>query len=229
MENLLRDFQNLSTAGAAAVFLTANLLIFVCSLTSCWCFGRIFKSRRIFNRWEPFSSVEFFAALGAVILNAAVPVVGWILWKNGHIHLPSKSPAWIVVNTFIMILAMDFCMYVLHRLAHHPKIYPLFHRFHHRHEVTNPISLFVLHPLEVIGFGGLMIAFLVLVPISPIALIAYLTLNIAFGTLGHSGVEPFTRHLRKIPLLNLVGTSTFHAEHHERPLYNFGFYTLIWD
>ena len=229
MESLLQQFKNLSPGEATAVFLIANLFIFLSSVAACWLTGRVFRDRRIFDRWEPFSYVELGAALGAVILNAAVSVVGWILWENGHIALPSKSTTWIVLDTLLMILAMDLGMYVLHRLAHHPAIYPLFHRFHHRHEVTNPISLFVLHPLEVAGFGGLMIAFLILVPISPVALIAYLTLNVIFGTLGHSGVEPFSRSLRRIPLLNLVGTSTFHAEHHEHPRYNFGFYTLIWD
>ena len=52
---------------------------------------------------------------------------------------------------------------------------------------------------------------------------------VAFGTLGHSGVEPFPRSWPRIPLLRLLGTSTFHAEHHEEPAHNFGFYTLIWD
>ena len=229
MEKLLHQFKALSVSEASVVFLVANLFIFLTSVGACWLFGRIFKNRRIFDRWEPFSAVELAAALGAVVLNAAVSVLGWLLWKNGLIDLPSKAAGWVILDTLIMILAMDLGMYALHRAAHHPLLYSLFQRFHHRHEVTNPISLFVLHPLEVAGFGGLMIAVLMLVPIAPFALIAYLTLNVLFGTLGHSGVEPFSRHLRRVPLLNLIGTSTFHAEHHERPRYNFGFYTLIWD
>ena len=60
-------------------------------------------------------------------------------------------------------------------------------------------------------------------------LFGYLTLNVIFGTLGHSGVEPLPAAWKSIPFLNLIGTSTFHAEHHEHPRYNFGFYTLIWD
>ncbi len=74
-----------------------------------------------------------------------------------------------------------------------------------------------------------MIVFLVIYPMSVSGLIGYLTLNVIFGTLGHSGVEPFPVVVKSIPLLRLVGTSTFHAEHHEHPIYNFGFYTLIWD
>jgi len=128
-----------------------------------------------------------------------------------------------------MILAMDLGMYVFHRMAHVPWIFRWVHRFHHRHEATNPISLFVLHPFEVMGFGGLMILFLIIYPMSPAGLIAYLSLNVLFGSLGHSGVEPFPPFIRRMPVLGLIGTSTFHAEHHEHPRYNFGFYTLFWD
>jgi Delta7-sterol 5-desaturase len=118
---------------------------------------------------------------------------------------------------------------VFHRLVHHPRIFVLFHRFHHRHETTNPFSLFVLHPVEVVGFGSLMIVFLMSYQISVGGLIAYLTINVLWGTLGHSGVEPFPKSFRSVPGLRLLGTSTFHAGHHEHPGYNFGFYTLLWD
>ena len=74
-----------------------------------------------------------------------------------------------------------------------------------------------------------MIVYLIFVPIEIVGLISYLTLNVLWGTLGHSGVEPFPAKLSNWPLLKITGTSTFHAEHHEHPKYNFGFYTLIWD
>jgi Delta7-sterol 5-desaturase len=76
-----------------------------------------------------------------------------------------------------MILAMDLGMYFFHRLAHFPMIYRLIHSFHHRHETTNPISLFVLHPAEVIGFGSLMITFLMIYPTSLGGLLGYLPSN----------------------------------------------------
>jgi sterol desaturase/sphingolipid hydroxylase (fatty acid hydroxylase superfamily) len=128
-----------------------------------------------------------------------------------------------------MLLAMDCGMYCTHRLAHLPPLYRLFHTFHHRHETTYPLSLFVLHPLEVLGFGLLMLVFLLVYPMSGPGLVAYLVLNVLWGTLGHSGVEPFPSATQKSPGLSLLGTSTFHAEHHEAPGFNYGFYTLIWD
>ncbi len=211
------------------VFLMLNIAIFAGSVVGCWLLGRMFGSRRIFDSWEPLRRIEMAAAGGAVVLNAGVSVVGWWLWRAGWIEIREEGILRSVLDCLIMVLAMDLGMYVFHRLAHIPAIYRTLHRFHHRHESTNPISLFVLHPAEVMGFGGLMILFLMVYPMSLDGLLSYLTLNVVFGTLGHSGVEPFPAAVKSVPLLRLIGTSTFHAEHHEHPGYNFGFYTLIWD
>lgn len=214
---------------ATIFFLVANAVIFVVSVALCWWLGWLFPSRRIFDRWEPLRPVEMAAALGAIFFNAGISVVGWWLWKADFIILKSAGITQGLLDGLAMLGFMDFGMYVLHRFVHQPWIFFVFHRFHHRHETTNPISLFVLHPFEVIGFGALMIVFLVFYHMSPGGLIGYLTLNVLWGTLGHSGVEPFPKGFRAIPGLGLLGTSTFHAEHHEHPGFNFGFYTLIWD
>ena len=226
---MLTMLYGLTLAEAAAFFLVANAVIFAGSVILCRGLGSAFKGKRVFERWEPLRGVEMAAALGAVVLNAAVSVVGWLLWKAGHItlHGGSVSEAWLHFGA--MLLFMDFGMYVFHRLAHTPLIFRWMHSFHHRHEATNPISLFVLHPVEVIGFGALMICYLMVVPMEISGLMGYLAANVLWGTLGHSGVEPFPARLSRIPILGLLGTSTFHAEHHEHTRFNFGFYTLIWD
>jgi len=226
---MLSQLQSATWVEAAVFFLVANALIFASSVAGCWLLGVVFHQRRIFDRWEPLRALEMTAAIGSIFLNAAVSVLGWWLWTRGLIHLRMGGIAAALIDCVVMTLFMDLGMYGFHRLVHHPRLYGLFHRFHHRHETTNPISLFVLHPVEVLGFGGLMIVFLMIYPVSLAGLLIYLGLNVLFGTLGHSGVEPFPRRLREIPLLRLIGTSTFHAEHHEHPRYNFGFYTLIWD
>jgi Delta7-sterol 5-desaturase len=212
-----------------AFFLLANIVIFLSSILLCWGLGIMFREKRIFDRWEPIRAIELAAAFFTVILNVGISVIGWSLWSHGIIAVTSSSLLRSVIDCGVMIIAMDFGMYVFHRIAHLPIFYQWIHRFHHRHETTNPISLFVLHPFEVIGFGSLMILFMVIYPMSFGGLISYLTLNVLFGTLGHSGVEPLPSVIRKIPLLRLLGTSTFHAIHHEHSRYNFGFYTLLWD
>ena len=226
---MLELLQSASLLEASIFFLLANLGIFAASVVLCWFLGIAFRHRRIFDRWEPLRRIELAAAFSAIVLNAAVSVAGWKLWTMGHITLHASSIGRAILDCGVMTLFMDLGMYFFHRVVHQPRLYRLFHRFHHRHESTNPISLFVLHPLEVIGFGSLMIVFLAAYPMSGPGLMAYLALNVLFGTLGHSGVEPFPERLRSIPVLELIGTSTFHAEHHEHPRYNFGFYTLVWD
>ena len=79
------------------------------------------------------------------------------------------------------------------------------------------------------GSGGVQVDILGWGLVGTRGLVIYLNLNLLFGTLGHCGVEPLPRALLRVPVLNLLGTSTFHAEHHENKKYNFGFYTLIWD
>jgi len=226
---MLNALWNATPRQAAVFFLLANVLICVGSIALCWALGRWFSRKRIFDRWQPVNAVEVGAVVLTILLNSAVSVFGWWLWQAGWIDVLHASVLRGAFDCLLMVIAMDFGMYVFHRLAHVPLVFTLLHKFHHRHETTNPMSLFVLHPAEVIGFGALMIVFLVLYPMSVGGLVAYLVLNVLFGTLGHSGVEPFPAKLRSVPILKYVGTSTFHAEHHERPGYNFGFYTLIWD
>jgi lathosterol oxidase len=226
---MLEQLKAATPGEAIAFFLIANALIFAASVLLCWLLGWVYRDRRIFDRWEPLRRVEILAAVGSIFLNAGVSVGGWLLWRDGLIVLKSGGVVTGILDCLVMLLFMDFGMYVFHRLVHHPQIFVLFHRFHHRHETTNPFSLFVLHPVEVLGFGSLMIVFLTIYSMSVGGLIAYLAINVLWGTLGHSGVEPFPKIFRSIPGLRLLGTSSFHAGHHEHPGYNFGFYSLLWD
>ena len=87
----------------------------------------------------------------------------------------------------------------------------------------------MLNPLETLGFGSLWLVVLVAYSISWLGMLVYLTLNVAFGMVGHLNVEPFGRRFATLLAVRHVATSTFHARHHQDPDHNFGFYTLIWD
>jgi sterol desaturase/sphingolipid hydroxylase (fatty acid hydroxylase superfamily) len=129
----------------------------------------------------------------------------------------------------VLLFVMDLAMYVSHRVAHHRWVYPLVHRTHHRYDRPRPIDLFVLNPVEVLGFGGLWLAVITLYSSSWLGMLVYLALNLLFGMAGHLGVEPLPASWARWPVLGQVGTSTFHAGHHRDDRGNFGFYTLIWD
>jgi Delta7-sterol 5-desaturase len=226
---MLDQLKNATWSEAGLFFLVANGVIFGASVGLCWLLGVLFPDRKIFAHWEPLRAVELLAAVGSIFFNAGISLFGWWLWTEDLIALKPGGLLSGVGDCLLMLIFMDLGMYGLHRMVHQPWLFRLFHRFHHRHEATNPISLFVLHPFEVTGFGLLMIGFLMGYSMSIGGLVAYLTLNVLWGTLGHSGVEPLPARFHLVPGLGLLGTSTFHAQHHEHPHANFGFYTLIWD
>jgi lathosterol oxidase len=207
----------------------SNLWIALASITGCWLLGYFFRKRTVFAAPQPLIARDIYLAFGCVLLNAGVSIAGWFLWKAGWIHITFPSWPRIVFDTVLLLFYMDAGMYVTHRIVHHPGIFKIVHKTHHTHESMNPISLFVLNPFEVIGFGALLLFALVLFPLSAVAILVYLSLNIVWGTLGHAGVEPFPAKWMRHPLVQQIGTSSFHARHHADLRYNFGFYTTIWD
>lgn len=206
-----------------------NVLVFAASVILCAWLARHYAQRPLFDHPQPVSPQDLGLAALTVLLNTGVAIAGWWLWQQSWITLTHPSVWRSVGDTLLFLLLMDAGMYAFHRLAHHPWLYPWIHSTHHRHQETNALSLFVLNPFEVLGFGSLMIAVLMLLPLSGTAVLTYLFLNTLFGTLGHAGVEPLPGRWCSGLLMRQVGTSTFHAGHHLHMHSNFGFYTVIWD
>lgn len=124
-----------------------------------------------------------------------------------------------------IVLLMDLLMYIFHYLVHHPVIYKILHRKHHEHVSTNFLSLFVLHPLETLGFGLMMIFVFMWYDFSIFSITIYLFINLIWGTIGHLNREFFPKWSEKV----FLGTTKFHNQHHLNEQKNFGFYTSIWD
>lgn len=204
-----------------------NLLMFVLSLLIGGYWVRKCKET-IGPPAGPLDRTEIIWASIVVPLNAAVGVLGWWLWKKGWIVTRTDAGLRAWLDVLVLFFAMDLGMYLLHRIGHHPWLYPVFHGTHHRYTSPKPIDLFVLNPAEVCGYGGLWLVVLYAYPASMLGILVYLSFNLAFGTLGHLGVEPFPI-FRKHRALRWVGTSTFHAQHHQDEAHNFGFYTTLWD
>ena len=186
---------------------------------------RLFHDRPVTAAPDPITWQEWALAACCVVLNAGVAVAGWALWRHGWIRVLPSRPGRVVVDVVVLFLAMDFLMYVFHRIAHVRWLFPLIHSTHHHYDRPRPLNLFVLNPAEVLGFGGLWIAVLMLYPATWAGILIYLFLNLVFGTLGHLGVEPFPRAIAHWPVFRHLGSSTFHANHHGDRVVNFGFYT----
>jgi len=126
-------------------------------------------------------------------------------------------------------MLMDLAMFIFHYFIHHSVIYKAIHKFHHHYADPIPIDLFVLHPIETIGFGSLWLIILALYGFNFYAVLIYLTANLFFGIMGHLGIEPVPASVRKMAPFKYLGTPSFHHRHHLEIDFNFGFYTNIWD
>ena len=211
------------------ISLVGNVAAAGVSIFGCWLLAHFFRRDRIFTAPQPLTASDLIFSVSAVVLNSLVAVIGWVLWHQGWIVIDHTSFLRALADTILLIMGMDFAMYWFHRLAHHPLLFRPVHGSHHVHESTNAVSLFVLNPFEVLGFGSLLILALMLHDFSGAAVIAYLTFNLIFGTIGHLGVEPLPGSLRRLAPFRYIGTSTFHGLHHANRSHNFGFYTTVWD
>lgn len=219
-----------SFAEAAALSLAVNVVVFVAALAVGSVMIRAFPAPRVAKPPPPLAREEIGFATACVVLNAVVMFVGWALFRAGILTVSGSGAIgrWLV-DAILLVVVMDLAMYLTHRAAHLPPFYRLVHGIHHRYDQPRPLTLFVLHPIEVLGFGGLWIGVLCTHTFSLGGMLLYLTINTVFGVVGHVGVEPLPKAWARWPLLRRIGTSTFHARHHQEPTTNFGFYTTIWD
>jgi sterol desaturase/sphingolipid hydroxylase (fatty acid hydroxylase superfamily) len=229
LDRLLKSFGSMTMAGASAWLLLINMGLFVLSVGGGELAVAAFRGRRVSPQPKPLELVECLLAASCVLLNTGVAIAGWLLWRHGWITIRTGGGWHALLDTAVLLIAMDLLMYVFHRFAHLPWIYPIVHATHHRYTNPRPLSLFALNPAEVLGFGALWLSLLCLYSSTWTGMICYLGLNLLFGTIGHLGVEPFPHAWAELPIARHLGSSTFHAAHHTDRNVNFGFYSDIWD
>ncbi|SHG61532.1 sterol desaturase family protein [Pedobacter caeni] len=209
------------------VFLLENVLI---TLMVLW-LGRLIQRHYAPEMMPAYSYTprEWWICGITNILNTVITYLGYWLWKHGFILISTDLSLLILSDILILFLAMDLLMYVFHYIIHKTWLYKAIHGLHHESTDPKPIDLFVLHPLETIGFGSLWLLLLCAVSFNIYAIVVYLVINVLFGMTGHLGMEPLSVKLRNKPILKYLGTSSFHHDHHQDITRNFGFYTSIWD
>lgn len=229
-DNLIQPLYTMPLEQAALWVLLENTLIFFVTLIIGHIAVKAFKAHAITEPPPPISWLEILLAASCVVLNSLITWIGVILWRAGVVQLrPVGSLLNLLIDFVVLFFAMDFAMYVFHRAAHLPILYQIIHDTHHRFENPRPLTLFVLNPFETLGFGALWLVVISIYQSSFLGMMLYLTLNVAFGLMGHLGVEPFPRRWLDLPIIRYISTSTFHAEHHQDRHHNYGFYTVIWD
>lgn len=225
---LLSFLGGLGWPGRMAFFLVQNLAVFAGALAFGAVVVRALPRHRIARVPPAIDGTEVGLAMCTVVLNALVTAAGYQLYLWGALTFRADVGLRFVLDAVVLLLGMDFLMYWLHRAAHVRWLY-FIHRPHHGYVHPRPLDLFVLSPFEAVSFGGLWLAFLCLYSPSWLAVVLYLTLNVFFGVLGHTGVELLPPSWTRAPVVAWLGSSVFHAGHHADERHNFGFYTVLWD
>lgn len=131
------------------------------------------------------------------------------------------------VGTFCaLFVGFQVFYWTLHR-AMHTRGLLFVHRWHHRSQVTTPLSGQSVSVGEallwMLGYVGLPTLFSLVVPISFEAWAAYLAFNVFGNVIGHANVEITARTFASRTAALFSNPFVYHALHHARFRVNFGF------
>jgi Delta7-sterol 5-desaturase len=206
-----------------------------------WLIGYVWFKRRWFYRKivmrfpesadvrrEMFHSTKTLFIFGIV---GAITHFGLI--KNGYSQMYFKIDqhgwGWYAASVALAILIHDTYFYFTHRIMHHPKLFKYFHSTHHLSHNPTPWASYAFSVPEGVVQAGIFPVVALLVPIHPTAFILFMTWQITFNVIGHTGYEFYPRWLMDSWLGKILNTPTNHAQHHETFRGNYGLYFNVWD
>lgn len=142
-----------------------------------------------------------------------------------YLYKGLPTPAGFVGETLGVLLLYDFMYYFLHRIMHHRLVLQYVHRTHHLVRFpTAPESIF-LHPAEnFAGLGLLLLAMMILGPVSATSFLIVFFVHAVINVLVHSNLEIPHPAFR---LFNFWTTK--HDIHHNRMNYNYASIFPFWD
>ena len=150
---------------------------------------------------------------------------GWQMYRK----IDSRGWAWFVASIGIAIVVHDTWFYWTHRLLHHPRWFRWVHRTHHLSINPSPWAAYAFDPPEAVVQALIFPLVVFVLPIHPFAFAVFMTWQLSFNVLGHTGYEFWPRWLMQSWLGRLVNTPTNHAMHHEFFRGNYGLYFNVWD
>lgn len=176
------------------------------------------------------SKTEVLWTLSTVFFNSIVTLAGYELFKHQVVIFDFElRPLNAIIDFILLVASMDLLMYLFHLVIHRISFVYKYHDLHHHYDKPTPISLFVLHPVEVLGFGILWLILISTLSFSFVATIIYLIFNVVMGLIGHLEKEFIPDVIKHNKYLKWFATTSFHRDHHTDEGCNYGFYTSIWD
>jgi lathosterol oxidase len=106
-------------------------------------------------------------------------------------------------------------------------LYLWFHRIHHVPDRRmTAVALFVMHPLEAVGFASVLLVLMALVPVTLASVVLFFGLNLVVGTIAHL---PWRDGTPERWWDRWLGGPALHQAHHEHERADYGFFTHVYD
>ena len=169
-------------------------------------------------------SLVIFALVGAATVQLAR--MGWtqLYWR-----ISDHGWGWFWLSIGATIVLHDTWFYWTHRLMHHRRLFPYFHRVHHLSHNPSPWASYAFDPLEAVVQAAIFPIAAIVMPLHPFAFAIFMGWQITYNILGHTGYEIHPRWLMDTWLGSFINTPTNHIMHHEKLRGNYGIYFNVWD
>ena len=148
-----------------------------------------------------------------------------------RIYLDPGQYGWfyILFSFLIVLFVQDTVFYFIHRLFHHPQLYWLSHRGHHRSRQPSPWTSFALDPIESLVHSLLLVLLVVLLPLHLVTVLAVLTTMSAWAMVNHLSPEILPQWFPHHWLGNWIIGPAHHSIHHKHFNRHYGLYFTFWD
>ena len=172
---------------------------------------------------------SFVAVIPVTIIMTIVYLLGLYEINKLYFVISDYGFVWFFGQIICFMFILDFWFYVVHRIMHTKYIYSIVHKRHHLSTNPSPFAANSVHPFESI-FDSIFIIFVsFFLPVHPLAIFIFVSISSIWNTIGHLGYEIFPKSVTQSMFGKYLNFPTVHNQHHKLFLYNFGYYTTIWD
>lgn len=152
-----------------------------------------------------------------------------VLWQSGLTQIElglSNRDFWAMPLSFLFVtLVHEIYFYLTHIGMHHPKLFKKTHAVHHSSVNVSPWASFCFHPYEAIVHALFLPMYVMIFPIHPLTIIAYLTFMTLTAVSNHLGLEILVPSFFQKVFIS----GTHHSYHHRNMKKNFGLYYTFSD